>query len=64
MPAPPRPEPTAGTLTIAAHSMRRVDARSATLRNRYILDHADGLFLGARDPAGLLKGLTATLAFI
>ena len=33
--------------------MRRVDARSATLRNRYILDHA-----------GSLKGLTATLAFI
>ncbi len=25
--------------------MRRVDARSATLRNRYILDHADRLFL-------------------
>ena len=45
MPAPPRPEPTAGTLTIAAHSMRRVDARSAALRNRYILDHADRLFL-------------------
>mgnify|MGYP004523759113 FL=1 len=64
MPAPPRPEPTAGTLTIAAHSMRRVDARSATLRNRYILDHADRLVLGTRDPAGSLKGLTATLAFI
>ncbi len=44
--------------------MRRVDARSAALRNRYILDHADRLFLGARDPAGSLKGLTATLAFI
>lgn len=44
--------------------MRRVDARSATLRNRYILNHADRLFLGARDPADSLKGLTATLAFI
>ncbi len=64
MPAPPRPEPTAGTLTIAAHSMRRVDVRSATLRNRYILDHADRFFFGTSDPAGLLKGLTATLAFI
>jgi len=38
--------------------MRRVDARSATLRNRYILDHADRFFFGS------LKGLTATLAFI
>lgn len=44
--------------------MRRVDARSATLRNRYILDHAGRFFFGARDPAGSLKGLTATLAFI
>lgn len=44
--------------------MRRVDARSAALRNRYILDHADRLFLGTCDPAGSLKGLTATLAFI
>ena len=33
--------------------MRRVDARSATLRNRYILDHADKLFLGALDPSEL-----------
>ena len=37
--------------------MRRVDARSATLRNRYILDHADSLFLGARDPDGSLTDL-------
>lgn len=44
--------------------MRRVDARSATLRNRYILDHADRFFFGTRDLAGSLKGLTATLAFI
>ena len=44
--------------------MRRVDARSATLRNRYILDHADRFFFGTRDPTDLLKGLTATLAFI
>ena len=47
-----------------SQSIRRVDARSAAQRNRYILDHADKLFLGARDPADLLKGLTATLAFI
>ncbi len=44
--------------------MRRVDARSATLRNRYILDNADRFFFGTRDPADLLKGFTATLAFI
>ena len=37
--------------------MRRVDARSATLRNRYILDHADSLFLGALDPDGSLTDL-------
>lgn len=30
----------------------------------YILDHADRFFFGTRDPAGSLKGLTATLAFI
>lgn len=44
--------------------MRRVNARSATLRNRYILDKADRFFFGTRDPAGSSKGLTATLAFI
>ena len=38
-------------------SIRRVDARSAALRNRYILDHADKLFLGALDPSGSLKDL-------
>jgi len=34
-----------------------VDARSAALRNRYILDHADKLFLGVLDPNGSLKNL-------
>ena len=38
-------------------SIRRVDARSAALRNRYILDHADRLFLGALDPKSSLKEL-------
>ncbi len=40
-----------------SQSIRRVDARSAALRNRYILDHADSLFLGALDPEGSLKEL-------
>ena len=38
-------------------SICRADARSAALRNRYILDHADSLFLGALDPSGSPKGL-------
>ena len=40
-----------------SQSVRRVDAHSAALRNRYILDHADSLFLGALDPNGSLKEL-------
>ena len=40
-----------------SQSISRVDARSAALRNRYILDHADRLFPGALDPKGPLKGL-------
>ena len=40
-----------------SQSIRRVDARSAALRNRYILDHADTFFLGALDPDGSLKDL-------
>ena len=40
-----------------SQSIRRVDARSAAQRNRYILDHADSLFLGARDPDGSLTDL-------
>ena len=40
-----------------SQSIRRVDARSAALRNRYILDRADSLFLGALDPDGSLKDL-------
>ena len=42
-----------------SQSIRRVDARSATLRNRYILDHAAKLFLGALDPFGSLKELSS-----
>ena len=44
-------------LSPVSQSIRRVDARSAALRNRYILDHADRLFLGALDPDGSLKEL-------
>ena len=44
-------------LSPVSQSVRRVDAHSAALRNRYILDHADRLFLGALDPDGSLKGL-------
>ena len=40
-----------------SQSIRRVDARSAAQRNRYILDHADSLFLGALDPDGSLTDL-------
>ena len=40
-----------------SQSIRRVDARSAALRNRSILDHADRLFLGALDPDGSLEEL-------
>ena len=41
-----------------SQSIRRVDARSAAQRNRYILDHAEEpLFLGARDPDGSLTDL-------
>ena len=39
-------------------SVRCVDVRSETLRNHYILDHADKLFLGALDPNGSLKDLS------
>ena len=35
-----------------SQSHRCVDARFAALRNRYILNHADSLFLGALDPNG------------
>ena len=37
--------------------VRRVDARSAALRNRYVIDHADRLFLDALNPEGSLKRL-------
>ena len=37
--------------------IHRADACSDALRNRYILDHADKLFLGARDPDGSLTDL-------
>ena len=37
--------------------IHRADACSDALRNRYVLDHADKLFLGARDPDGLLTDL-------
>ena len=41
-----------------SQSIRRVDARSAAQRNRYILDHAEEpLFLGALDPDGSLTDL-------
>ena len=40
-----------------SQSIRRVDARSAAQRNRCILDHADSLFLGARDSDGSLTDL-------
>ena len=40
-----------------SQTIRRVDARSAAQRNCYILDHADSLFLGARDPDGSLTDL-------
>lgn len=40
-----------------SQSIRRVDARSAAQRNRYIRDHADSLFLGALDPDGSLTDL-------
>ena len=40
-----------------SQTIRRVDARSAAQRNRYILDHADSLFLGALDPDGSLTDL-------
>ena len=40
-----------------SQTIRRVDARSAAQRNRYILDHADKLFLGALDPDGSLTDL-------
>ena len=40
-----------------SQSIRRVDARSAALRNRCICGHADNLFLGALDPSGSLKEL-------
>ena len=39
-------------------SVRCVDVRSENLRNHYILDHADKLFLGALDPNGSLKDLS------
>ena len=51
-------------LSPVSQSISRVDARSAALRNRYILDHADRLFLGALDPNGSLKDLSTTPAFI
>ena len=44
-------------LSPVSQSISRVDARSAALRNRYILDHAESLFLGALDPSGSLKEL-------
>ena len=40
-----------------SQTIRRVDARSAALRNRYILDHVDRLCLGALDPDGSLTDL-------
>ena len=44
-------------LSPVLQSIRRVDPCFAVLRNRYILDHADNLFLGALDPSGSLKEL-------
>jgi len=44
-------------ISSVSQSLRRIDARSAALRNRYILDLADWLFLGALDPDGSLKDL-------
>lgn len=39
-----------------SQSIRRVDASSAVRRNRYILGHADKLFLGTLDHNGAQKG--------
>ena len=46
-------------ISSVSQSLRRIDARAAALRNRYILDQADRLLLGALDLDGsLLKKLS------
>ena len=59
----PYPEPiAAGRLLVVspvAQTATRVDARTATIRNRYILEHSERVVFAAIDPNGALSRLTA-----
>ena len=60
IPKPYREPIAAGRLLVVspvAQSVARVDARTAAIRNRYILEHSERVVFAAIDSAGSLAGL-------
>ena len=62
IPRPYREPIAAGRLLVVspvAQTVARVDARTATIRNRYILEHSEKVVCAAIDPDGALSWLIA-----